>query len=138
MEFLQNIIHSCASLVVSCMTPLATSLESFGSQLTLYLLLIGTLNHGRVISYPLGTHSWGIVHSRPLQVKIIPLECIHLETWRSRHLGKIHPLGSASPRGSLTVTPPNIETRKKFESSRRVWISILIQYIPDFHQRSNF
>ena len=49
-------IHSCASVVVSCVTPLTISLENFRSQLTLYLPLIGTLNHGKVISYPLGMH----------------------------------------------------------------------------------
>ena len=68
MEFLQKRIHSCASLAVSCVTPLTTSLENVRSQPTLYLLFIGTLNHGRVISYPLGTHPWGIAHFGPLQV----------------------------------------------------------------------
>ena len=38
--------------------------------------------------------------------RIIPPECIHLETWRFRHLGKIHPLRTASLQESLIVTPP--------------------------------
>ena len=68
MEFLQKRIHSCASLAVSYVTPLTTSLENFRNQFTLYLFLIGTLNHGRVISYPLGMQPGGIAHSRALQV----------------------------------------------------------------------
>ena len=68
MEFLQKRIHSCASLAVSCVTPVTTSLENFRSQLTLYLFLIGTLNHERVISYPLGMQPGGIAHSGALQV----------------------------------------------------------------------
>ena len=58
-EFLQKRIHSCASLVVSYVTSLITSLENFRNQLTLYLLLIGTFIHGRVIFHPLGTQPWG-------------------------------------------------------------------------------
>ena len=67
MEFLHKKIHSCTSLAVSYVTPLTTSLENFRSQLTLYLLLIGTFNHGRIIFYPLGTQPWRIAHSGPLQ-----------------------------------------------------------------------
>ena len=82
-------------------TPFMTSLENFRNQLTLYLLLISTFNHGRIISHPLVMQPWGIAHSRPLQVGDYSPECICLETWRSRHLGKISPLEIASPRKAL-------------------------------------
>ena len=59
MEFLQKRIQSCASLFVSCVTPFITFLENFRSQLTLYLLLIGTFNHGRVIFHLLDMQPWG-------------------------------------------------------------------------------
>ena len=57
---------------------------------------------------------------------IIPSECIHLERWRSRHVGKIHPLGTAFPRESLTVTPPNIGLGAKGS----IGDALTIQFLP--------
>ena len=58
-------------------------------------------------------------------------------------MGFMFPTGSFMPKlGQNFLDCKNIlennETRKKFELSRIVWVSILTQYIPNFHQRSNF
>ena len=110
MEFLQIRIHSCASLAVSCMTPLTTSLENFRSQLTLCLLLIGTFNHGRVISHPhpLGHNPGGIAHSRPLQVGHHSPEMSSPGNLEVQTLEQNQSLQDCIPRESRTVTPPII------------------------------